>query len=66
MFQLDQLVQEEQSLLWLLPLIKKSTIVLLGPGKNNTLGMVPGVLNVTDGSNTVNIATPGFQSVVFK
>ena len=45
---------------------QKSTIVLLGPGKNNTLGMVPGVLNVTDGSNTVNIATPGFQSVVFK
>ena len=45
---------------------QKSTIVLLGPGKNNTLGMIPGVLNVTDGSNTVNIATPGFQSVVFK
>ena len=45
---------------------QKSTIVLLGPGKNNTLGMVPGVLNVTDGTNTVNIATPGFQSVVFK
>ena len=45
---------------------QKSTIVLLGPGKNNTLGMIPGVLNVTDGTNTVNIATPGFQSVVFK
>ena len=45
---------------------QKSTILLLGPGKNNTLGMVPGVLNVSDGSNTVNIATPGFQSVVFK
>lgn len=45
---------------------QKSTIILLGPGKNNTLGMIPGVLNVTDGSNTVNIATPGFQSVVFK
>jgi hypothetical protein len=28
--------------------------------------MVPGVLNVSDGANTVNIATPGFQSVVFK
>jgi hypothetical protein len=27
--------------------------------------MVPGVLSVSDGSNTVNIATPGFQSVVF-
>ena len=45
---------------------QKSTILLLGPGKNNTLGMVPGVLNVSDGNNTVNIATPGFQSVVFK
>ena len=45
---------------------QKSTIVLLGPGKNNTLGMIPGVLNVTDGTDTVNIATPGFQSVVFK
>ena len=45
---------------------KKSTIVLLGPGKKNTLGMVPGILNVSDGFNTVNISTPGFQSVVFK
>ena len=45
---------------------KKSTVVLLGPGKRNTLGMIPGVLNVSDGSNTVNISTPGFQSVVFE
>ena len=45
---------------------QKSTILLLGPGKNNSLGMVPGVLNVSDGNDTVNIATPGFQSVVFK
>ena len=45
---------------------QKSTILLLVPGKNNTLGMVPGVLNVSDGSNTVNIATPGYQSVAFK
>ena len=45
---------------------KKSTVVLLGPGKRNTLGMIPGILNVSDGSNTVNISTPGFQSVVFK
>ena len=34
---------------------KKSTVVLLGPGKRNTLGMIPGILNVSDGSNTVNI-----------
>ena len=45
---------------------KKSTEVLLGPGKRNTLGMIPGILNVSDGSNTVNISTPGFQSVVFE
>ena len=45
---------------------EKSTVVLLGPGKKNTLGMVPGILNVSDGSNTINISTPGFQSVVFK
>jgi len=45
---------------------KKSTVVLLGPGKRNSLGMIPGILNVSDGFNTVNISTPGFQSVVFK
>ena len=33
---------------------KKSTVVLLGPGKKNTLGMVPGILNISDGINTVN------------
>ena len=46
--------------------VEKSTVVLLGPGKKNTLGMIPGILNVSDGFNTVNISTPGFQSVVFK
>ena len=45
---------------------KKSTVVLLGPGKKNTLGMVPGILNISDGINIVNVTTPGFQSVVFK
>ena len=45
---------------------EKSTIVLLGPGKKNSLGMVPGILNISDGINTVNVSTPGFQSVVFK
>ena len=45
---------------------EKSTVVLLGPGKKNTLGMIPGILNVSDGLNIVNISTPGFQSVVFK
>jgi hypothetical protein len=45
---------------------QKSTVVLLGPGKRNSLGMIPGILNVSDGFNSVNITTPGFQSVVFK
>ncbi len=45
---------------------KLRTVVLLGPGKKNTLGMVPGILNISDGINTVNVTTPGFQSVVFK
>ena len=45
---------------------EKSTVVLLGPGKRNSLGMIPGILNVSDGYNSVNITTPGFQSVVFK
>ena len=45
---------------------QKSTVVLLGPGKKNSLGMVPGILNISDGVNTVNVTTPGFQSVVFK
>ena len=45
---------------------EKSTVVLLGPGKKNSLGMIPGTLNISDGFNTVNISTPGFQSVVFK
>ena len=45
---------------------EKSTVVLLGPGKRNSLGMIPGILNVSDGFNNVSITTPGFQSVVFK
>ena len=45
---------------------EKSTVVLLGPGKKNSLGMIPGILTVSDGFNSVNITTPGFQSVVFK
>ena len=45
---------------------QKSTVVLLGHGKRNSLGMIPGILNVSDGFNSVNITTPGFQSVVFK
>jgi len=44
----------------------KSTVVLLGPGVNNTLGMVPVNLRVTDGNINIDITQPGFQTVVFK
>ena len=44
----------------------KSTVVLLGPGKDNTLGLIPGNLQVSDGITSVDIVRPGFQSVVFK
>jgi len=43
---------------------KKSTVVLLGPGPNNTLGMMPGNLLVSDGFNSIDITKPGFQTVV--
>ena len=44
----------------------KSTVVLLGPGKDNSLGLIPGNLQVSDGITSVDIVRPGFQSVVFK
>ena len=44
----------------------KSTVVLLGPGPNNTLGMKPGNIEVTDGSNAMDITQPGFFSVITK
>ena len=45
---------------------EKSTVILLGPGPDNTLGMTPGSLNLSDGLNNIDITQPGFQSVVFK
>ena len=45
---------------------EKSTVVLLGPGPENTLGMTPGSLNLSDGLNNIDITQPGFQSAVFK
>ena len=42
----------------------KSTVVLLGPGPNNSLGMTPGNIEVTDGKNSVDIVQPGFFSVI--
>ena len=45
---------------------EKSTVVLLGPGPDNTLGMTPGRLRLTEGNFSVDIIKPGFQSEVFK
>ena len=42
----------------------ESTVVLLGPGPNNTLGMIPGNLILSDGINSVNITNPGFEALV--
>ena len=42
----------------------QSTVVLLGPGPNNTLGMIPGNLILSDGINSVNITNPGFEAIV--
>ena len=41
-----------------------STVVLLGPGPNNSLGMIPGNIEVSDGQNTIGIVTPGHQSII--
>ena len=42
----------------------ESTVVLLGPGPNNTLGMIPGNLILSDGVNSVDITNPGFEAMV--
>ena len=42
----------------------ESTVVLLGPGPNNTLGMIPGNLILSDGINSVDITNPGFEAMV--
>jgi len=42
----------------------KSTVVLLGPGPNNSLGMTPGNIEVTDGNLSMNISQPGFFSTI--
>ena len=43
---------------------KESTVVLLGPGPNNSLGMIPGNLILSDGVNSVSITNPGFEAMV--
>ena len=42
----------------------ESTVVLLGPGPNNSLGMIPGNLILSDGVSSVNIINPGFEAMV--
>ncbi len=42
----------------------ESTVVLLGPGPNNSLGMIPGNLILSDGVTSVNITNPGFEAMV--
>tara|TARA_B100000965_G_scaffold283772_1_gene241689 strand:- start:597 stop:1172 length:576 start_codon:yes stop_codon:yes gene_type:complete len=42
----------------------KSTVVLLGPGPNNSLGMTPGNIEVTDGKLSMDISQPGFFSTI--
>ena len=42
----------------------ESTVVLLGPGPKNSLGMIPGNLILSDGVNSVNITNPGFQAIL--
>ena len=43
---------------------KESTVLLLGPGPNNTLGMIPGNVQLSDGINMTDITRPGFQAMV--
>tara|TARA_B100000686_G_scaffold249087_1_gene259023 strand:+ start:1121 stop:1699 length:579 start_codon:yes stop_codon:yes gene_type:complete len=42
----------------------KSTVVLLGPGPANTLGMMPGNLILSDGISSIDITQPGYEAVV--
>ena len=42
----------------------KSTVVLLGPGPENTLGMIPGNLILSDGITSINITQPGYEAMV--
>ena len=42
----------------------KTTVVLLGPGPENTLGMIPGNLILSDGITSINITNPGYEAMV--
>ena len=43
---------------------QESKVLLLGPGPNNTLGMIPGNIQLSDGLNVTSITNPGFQAMV--
>ena len=42
----------------------QSTVVLLGPGPENTLGMVPGNLILSDGISSIDITKPGYEAII--
>ena len=42
----------------------KSTVILLGPGPENTLGMIPGNLILSDGLSSIDITQPGYEAMV--
>ena len=42
----------------------KSTVVLLGPGPENSLGMIPGNLILSDGITSIDITKPGYEAMV--
>ena len=42
----------------------KTTVVLLGPGPENTLGMIPGNLILSDGISSIDITQPGYEAMV--
>ena len=42
----------------------QSTVVLLGPGPENTLGMIPGNLILSDGISSIDITKPGYEEII--
>ena len=42
----------------------QSTVVLLGPGPENTLGMIPGNLILSDGISSIDITKPGYEAII--
>ena len=42
----------------------ESTVVLLGPGPENTLGMIPGNLILSDGLSSIDITKPGYEAII--